>query len=121
MLSLLKAAMISPEEATEVLKVYASRGSDRGLGSGPSLEQEPRRKTPHVLALTWTFSLPHPCCNSGGATSALELLEAQRSARRIVTFCSDLDRALGGGVSTGHVTEFCGVSAPRRGHGFCLV
>ena len=44
--------------------------------------------------------------------SALDLLETQRSGRRIVTFCSDLDRALGGGVSTGQVTEFCGVSVP---------
>lgn len=31
----------------------------------------------------------------------------QRSAKKIVTFCSDLDKVLGGGIHTGQVTEFC--------------
>ena len=46
---------------------------------------------------------------SPGPQSALDLLLSRQRAPRIVTFCSELDRALGGGVSTSAVTEFCGV------------
>ncbi|MEW5299302.1 MAG: hypothetical protein WDW38_003392 [Sanguina aurantia] len=44
-----------------------------------------------------------------GASLASDLYEVQRSAKKIITFCSDLDKILGGGVPIGHVTEFCGV------------
>lgn len=44
-----------------------------------------------------------------GAVSAVDLYRTHLAARRIVTFSSDLDRILGGGVFTGQVTEFCGV------------
>jgi RAD51-like protein 2 len=37
------------------------------------------------------------------------MLDREARARRIITFCSDLDAILGGGVPTGQVTEFCGV------------
>lgn len=47
---------------------------------------------------------------AAAATSALDLLRAETAPRRrVITFCSDLDRLLGGGVALGRVTEFCGV------------
>lgn len=41
------------------------------------------------------------------AKSAKDLYEKQRLSRRIITFCQDVDRILGGGVATSQVTEFC--------------
>lgn len=35
---------------------------------------------------------------SGGAMTAMELLKVERERKHIVTFCSELDRVLGGGV-----------------------
>ncbi|KAL3148107.1 DNA repair protein rad51c [Trebouxia sp. C0009 RCD-2024] len=46
-----------------------------------------------------------------GAKSAHELYEKELAARKIITFCGDLDGMLGGGVATGQITEFCGVPA----------
>eukprot|EP00798_Chlamydomonas_sp_ICE-L_P027140 gene27140-2371_t len=46
---------------------------------------------------------------SKGARSASELYSIQKNAKKVVSFCADLDRILGGGVQPGHVTEFCGV------------
>lgn len=42
-----------------------------------------------------------------GAKSAQELHVKEASARKIVTFCADLDEILGGGVTPGQITEFC--------------
>ena len=56
----------------------------------------------------YVFVLPY-----SGARSATELYAVQRSAKKIVTFCADLDRILGGGVCTGQVTEFCEWMARR--------
>lgn len=44
---------------------------------------------------------------NAGAKSAHELYEKELNARKIITFCGDLDGMLGGGVATGQVTEFC--------------
>ena len=44
-------------------------------------------------------------CPVGGA-SARNLLE-ERPLRRIITFCSDVDQVLGGGIALGQLTEFC--------------
>lgn len=46
-----------------------------------------------------------------GAKSAQQLYEKELNARKIITFCGDLDGMLGGGVATGQITEFCGVPA----------
>ena len=43
------------------------------------------------------------------ATSAADALKAEQAARRVITFCADLDMLLDGGVCCGRVTEFCGV------------
>ena len=43
---------------------------------------------------------------AGLGSTALELL--QQEERSIVTFCSSLDAALGGGVPVGKTTELCG-------------
>lgn len=42
-----------------------------------------------------------------GARSAQHLYEKELAARKIITFCGDLDGMLGGGVATGQITEFC--------------
>lgn len=42
-----------------------------------------------------------------GAASAAALLRRDAAATRIITFCADLDRMLGGGVAPGQLTEFC--------------
>ncbi|CAL1605884.1 unnamed protein product [Knipowitschia caucasica] len=41
--------------------------------------------------------------------TALELLHREAELRPIVTFCSELDQALGGGIALGKTTEVCGV------------
>lgn len=46
-----------------------------------------------------------------GARSAQHLYEKELAARKIITFCGDLDGMLGGGIASGQVTEFCGVPA----------
>lgn len=54
--------------------------------------------------------------NSGSVPaghSALELLKAEQLRGHIVTFCARVDSMLGGGVSLGKITEFCG--APGTG------
>eukprot|EP00802_Teleaulax_amphioxeia_P011352 Tamp_11384.p1 GENE.Tamp_11384~~Tamp_11384.p1 ORF type:complete len:384 (+),score=95.44 Tamp_11384:49-1152(+) len=43
-----------------------------------------------------------------GGKSALELLQAHDGVKHVITFCSDMDNMLGGGVAVGEVTEFCG-------------
>ena len=63
-----------------------------------------------LLALK--VALPHSAAARDGAlggVSAQALYAKESSARRIITFCSDLDAILGGGVAQGQVTEFCGV------------
>ena len=42
-----------------------------------------------------------------GAKSAHQLYQKELDARKIITFCGDLDGMLGGGVATGQITEFC--------------
>ena len=44
---------------------------------------------------------------TAGARSAQHLYEKELAARKIITFCGDLDGMLGGGVATGQITEFC--------------
>ncbi|XP_015223310.2 DNA repair protein RAD51 homolog 3 isoform X1 [Lepisosteus oculatus] len=44
----------------------------------------------------------------GGRLTALELLQRERALGAVVTFCSALDRALGGGLPLGKTTEICG-------------
>ena len=43
-----------------------------------------------------------------GAKSAAEILRHEESKIPLHTFCEKLDAILGGGVSTGEITEFCG-------------
>ncbi|KAM6969852.1 DNA repair protein RAD51 homolog 3 [Aplochiton taeniatus] len=43
-----------------------------------------------------------------GKLTALELLEREQELGTIVTFCSALDSAMGGGVPVGKTTEICG-------------
>lgn len=41
--------------------------------------------------------------------TALELLQKEEELRSIVTFSSQLDECLGGGIPVGKITEVCGV------------
>lgn len=43
------------------------------------------------------------------SVTALELLQRETELKPIVTFCSELDQALGGGIPLGKTTELCGV------------
>jgi RAD51-like protein 2 len=43
-----------------------------------------------------------------GARSAADILEEEKERVDVITFCEALDEALGGGVSSGEITEFCG-------------
>lgn len=47
--------------------------------------------------------------SSANAQTAKQLLEQERTSKRIITFCAELDTILGGGIPTGQITEFCGV------------
>ena len=42
-----------------------------------------------------------------GAFTAAELFEREAAARKVITFCGNLDDILGGGVSSSQITEFC--------------
>eukprot|EP00951_Prasinocladus_malaysianus_P022279 scaffold186168_cov36-Prasinocladus_malaysianus.AAC.1 len=44
-----------------------------------------------------------------GAKSAQQVYQEESEARPIVTFCPELDEALGGGVYTRQILEICGV------------
>ncbi|MCI4387936.1 hypothetical protein PGIGA_G00079700 [Pangasianodon gigas] len=78
-LQLCKAAGISPEEADEVLRTLRDDSSPLQQGAA-------------VQSLT-----------------ALDLLHQEETRGSIVTFCSELDAVLGGGVPVGKTTEICGV------------
>lgn len=43
-----------------------------------------------------------------GSVTALDLLDQERSERRVITFCKELDGLLKGGIGRGHITEICG-------------
>ena len=42
-----------------------------------------------------------------GATSAYDLLLRDKSSKKIITFCAELDEILGGGIHLRQVTEIC--------------
>lgn len=52
-----------------------------------------------------------------GGISARALLE-ERPLRRIITFCSDVDQILGGGIALGQLTEFCKLTSHHRTSAF---
>ena len=51
------------------------------------------------------FLTSAPCVACAVPTSALELLNMEKQRRHIITFCSELDALLGGGMSPGEITE----------------
>lgn len=73
------AAGISEEEAAEVLRTL--RGDSSPLQQGAAVQ----------------------------SLTALDLLQQEETRGSIVTFCSELDAVLGGGVPVGKTTEICGV------------
>lgn len=42
-----------------------------------------------------------------GSTTSWELLKYEKERRKIVTYCSELDKILGGGICSKEVTEIC--------------
>ncbi|KAG2436443.1 hypothetical protein HXX76_006746 [Chlamydomonas incerta] len=72
---------LSPEEAHEVLELAGAAGG------------------PAVAGSDWR----------AGTVSAADLLASAAATPPIVTMCRELDELLGGGVSSGQVTEFCGM------------
>lgn len=77
-LQLCKEAGISQEEAVEVLQMLRDDGQ------------------------------PHQQRAATESLTALDLLHQEQALGSIVTFCSALDNALGGGVPVGKTTEICG-------------
>ncbi|XP_043106119.1 DNA repair protein RAD51 homolog 3 [Puntigrus tetrazona] len=77
-LQLCKEAGISQEEALDVLKMLREDGQ------------------------------PHQQRAATESLTALDLLHQEQAVGSIVTFCSALDDALGGGVPVGKTTEICG-------------
>ncbi|XP_047443374.1 DNA repair protein RAD51 homolog 3 isoform X2 [Mugil cephalus] len=77
-------AGLTQQEALEVLQIVRSEGG-RGRGGGGG-------------------------GGGGGVASltALELLQKEEQLKSIVTFSSELDAALGGGLAAGRTTEICG-------------
>jgi len=59
--------------------------------------------------LTLKIALPDIEDGLTGAQSARQIYDREKFTRRIITFSSDLDKILGGGVAIGQLTEFCGV------------
>ena len=55
-----------------------------------------------------TVSGKHSSSSIPGSTNAFDLLQQEKSAGSIVTFCEKFDDMLGGGVPVGKITEFCG-------------
>ena len=64
-------------------------------------------------------------CLTGRPLPALFREKAQEVVKHVITFCSDMDTMLGGGVAVGEVTEFCGAPGecvtPRAAWRFCLL
>lgn len=56
---------------------------------------------------------------AAGKLTGLELLEKEQELGTIVTFCSALDTALGGGLQVGKITEVCGVPGIGKTQ-FCI-
>ncbi|XP_062391723.1 DNA repair protein RAD51 homolog 3 isoform X2 [Sardina pilchardus] len=83
-LQLCKEAGVSQEEALEVLQTLRS---DDGVG---------------VVSHVGVASVVR------GGLTALQLLQKEHALGDIITFCSALDSALGGGVPVGKTTEVCG-------------
>lgn len=52
--------------------------------------------------------------------SAMELLKAEQLLGSVVTFCAKVDSMLGGGVSLGKVTEFCGAPGVGKTQLWCV-
>jgi len=63
----------------------------------------------HEEALSILTSINKPEERRVERVTALDLLEKEPSQGHVMTFNSDLDDLLGGGVKIGQVTEFCGV------------
>ncbi len=92
---------ISPDEALLILKV-ANIHNDAGLsGESKNAASKTSRHWHCTLLRLLAYLL------TAGARSAQHLYEKELAARKIITFCGDLDGMLGGGVATGQITEFC--------------
>jgi len=57
------------------------------------------------------ITLSHPdeshSSHLDGSTTSWELLKYEKERRKIVTYCSELDKILGGGICSKEVTEIC--------------
>lgn len=108
-------AQLTHEEALLVLKLGLPTGLQAGLdgelGMGLEAMWQARRSS-HAV-----HTLLHPQLTvwwCAGALSAKQILEHEAAAKRIFTFCNELDNILGGGVATGQITEFCELCARRH-------
>lgn len=98
---------MSHSEALEIIRVA------RGEGKASQPPHPPTTSSTSAQTLSQASSntpaTPHGREVSLAGQSALDLLkEEQLHGGHIVTFCARVDEMLGGGVSLGKVTEFCG-------------
>lgn len=61
-----------------------------------------------VLQMLRDDAQPHQQRAATESLTALDLLHQEQTLGSIVTFCSGLDDALGGGMPVGKTTEICG-------------
>uniref|UniRef100_A0A8C1W9X0 RAD51 paralog C n=1 Tax=Cyprinus carpio TaxID=7962 RepID=A0A8C1W9X0_CYPCA len=67
-----------------------------------------------VLQMLRDDGQPHQQRAATESLTALDLLHQEQALGSIVTFCSALDDALGGGVSVGKTTEICRAPGVRK-------
>eukprot|EP00252_Welwitschia_mirabilis_P000590 TRINITY_DN10572_c0_g1_i1.p1 TRINITY_DN10572_c0_g1~~TRINITY_DN10572_c0_g1_i1.p1 ORF type:complete len:299 (+),score=61.89 TRINITY_DN10572_c0_g1_i1:26-898(+) len=99
---LLSAGYTTVHSLCNVSHIDLSR--DVGISSEEALE---------ILQIAWNSTGATSSSNTGtlltGARTAWDLLHQETSRKRIVTFCDELDRILGGGIGPKEVTELDGV------------
>ncbi|XP_074118043.1 DNA repair protein RAD51 homolog 3 isoform X4 [Sminthopsis crassicaudata] len=102
----LKPSELSRDEETEAnrVKSFAHGHTEIGISKEEALEtlQIIRRENPIDMSRYASVSA------SGKKCTALELLEQEHTQGFIITFCSELDNIMGGGIPLTKTTEICG-------------
>jgi hypothetical protein len=110
-------AQISMQDAADVLRTVRGGGKSAQKGGKSALEmlqvtRAPARLLP-IRSRRQRCSMHVKQRSMSGADSLrlhlfVWMLQTHSGARHIITFCSEMDAMLGGGVALGEVTEFCG-------------
>ena len=93
---------MTPDEALLILKIAHVHKTPGLLGKLSCLLTASLESAHFALEILQQIPV-----HNAGAKSAHQLYQKELDARKIITFCGDLDGMLGGGVATGQITEFC--------------